>query len=904
MGGLLSNAISGLQASQNALRTAGHNISNANTAGFSRQQVNNATRPEQSIGNAGYIGSGVTTTSIERVVDQFVNNQLRMDTSAYNQLASYNLNIGKIDSLFADGSTGLSNSLQKFFSAIQNAADEPSSTPARQLFVDQAESLSLRFNQLFGRLQSLQSDVNSELATVTGQITTLAQSIADLNRQISQTGGSANGPNDLLDRRDEALRSLSELVSVQAVEAGGGQVNVYIGSGQSLVVGTNVGSFSVDRTGQIQLRNGSQSADVTYQISGGKLGGLLSFRDDVLQPSMNDLGRVAIALADEFNRLQSQGLDLDGEYGANLFADINDASIIQNRVQHGDNPPPSDRQVSVTIDDVSQLTTSDYTLKLPVGSSNYVVTRKSDNEVVAQGLLPGNFPVEISFDGVTVNLESGSFQGGDSFTIQPTKNGARDIQALLSRPEDLALASPIRTGTSSGNTGSGIVSAGDLLQVSDAQGNTLPMFANPGELNPPLVIRFTSPTTFDVLDNSDPNNPVPLNPPMANLEFTPNLDNPIFSTDSGSTLVSGTGTATGLGSRQPVALAPADAPQSNSYPAERYTFSRTDPTTGVQQEQVVLTSPGASAQQTAAMLSSIAGVEANAHTTATIGALSTPYTDPLQITVNGESLVEQEAGTLATGVPNPDTDALGFYQYIAEQVNANPALTALGVYASVTADGTGEPQLFLSAASGVDLDIRLEGAANTVAVSDDVGGAPQTLTGGGNNAITVGGRIDITMADGVELETVPGNSRLLGDSSAPDFAQSNYMGFQVSIKGQPEAGDIFTIDFNNDASNDNRNGLNFAALETQGTIGDDSLSFAQAYGRLVEDVGTKSNLSNTNTEASKSLLEQTQALRDSISGVNLDEEAANLIKFEQAYSANARVISVARELFDTLINAI
>ncbi|HEY0891662.1 MAG TPA: flagellar basal body protein, partial [Cellvibrio sp.] len=96
MSGLLSNAVSGLQASQNALRTAGHNISNANTAGYSRQEVNYATRPEQNIGAAGFIGSGVTTTSIERVVNEFVTAQLRLDTTTYNQLNKFNTNIGKV----------------------------------------------------------------------------------------------------------------------------------------------------------------------------------------------------------------------------------------------------------------------------------------------------------------------------------------------------------------------------------------------------------------------------------------------------------------------------------------------------------------------------------------------------------------------------------------------------------------------------------------------------------------------------------------------------------------------------------------------------------------------------------------------------------------------------------------
>ncbi|MDO6745979.1 flagellar hook-associated protein FlgK [Gilvimarinus sp. 1_MG-2023] len=905
MSGILSNAISGLQASQNALRTAGHNISNANTEGYSRQQVEYTTRPEQSIGSAGFLGSGVSTTSIERVVDQFVNGQLRLDTSAYGQIETYNVNIGKIDSLFADSSSGLSGALQDFFSAVQNAADEPSSTPARQLFVDQAESVALRFNQIYDRLQDLQTDINIEVKTVTKQVTSLAQSIADINNQLNKVGGASAMPNDLLDKRDEALLQLSELIDIQSVDSGNGQMNVYIASGQALVVGTNVGSFSVDEQGQVQLQNGSQTADVTSQINGGKLGGLLNFRSDVLQPAKNELGRVALALTEEFNQLQQQGLDLDGDYGANLFVDINDPSLAADRVLHGDNAAPSDRQISVTIDDISLLTTSDYELKIPTGSKNYVITRKDDNEIVAQGLLPGAYPAEISFDGISVNLVSGSFQAGDKFTIQPTANGARDIETLLTRPEDIALASPIRTGTSSGNAGSGLVSAGELMQVTDAEGNTLPMFASAGELSPPLVIRFTSETTYEVLDNSNPAYPVPLNPPMNNMEFTPNLENSVFATDPGSTLVAGDGFTTGLGSRVPEALGMVGPAQPNQYPAERYTFVSTDPDTGLRQEQVVLTAPNASAEQTASLLSGIAGVTVNAHTTASISGISTTFTNPLQLQINGEDLVEYDGAVIASGVPDPNTDELGFYQYIAEQINANPALVAKGVNASITTGSGGQPQLFVAASSGVNLDIRLDGApGDTIDVSDGVGGLDQALNAGADNAITVGGRMDIAMSDGIELISASSESPLLGDTTAEDFVQSNYLGFQVTIKGQPQAGDTFTIDFNADASNDNRNGLKFAELETAGTIDDGGLSFAEAYGRLVEDIGTKSNLSSTNASAAKDLLEQTQSLRDSISGVNLDEEAANLIKFEQVYSANARVITVARDLFDTLINSI
>ncbi|MET0356555.1 MAG: flagellar basal body rod C-terminal domain-containing protein, partial [Cellvibrio sp.] len=202
---------------------------------------------------------------------------------------------------------------------------------------------------------------------------------------------------------------------------------------------------------------------------------------------------------------------------------------------------------------------------------------------------------------------------------------------------------------------------------------------------------------------------------------------------------------------------------------------------------------------------------------------------------------------------------------------------------------------------------------NNISVNDGNGNPNVRLNGVDNpgtpgvveqNAITVGGRIDITLADGVSLGTVPTSSQLLGDSTAPDFTNSSYMGYQVKISGQPKAGDTFTIGFNTNSKSDNRNALAMSALETQATMQNNSMSFSQGYGRLVEEVGTKSNLSRINTDASKSLLEQTKTMRDGISAVNMDEEAAKLIQFQQLYTANARVITVAKDLFDTLVSSL
>ncbi len=931
MSGILSNAISGLQASQNALRTAGHNISNANTQGYSRQQVNYVTRPEQYIGSAGYVGSGVNTASIERVVNEFVSNQLRLDSSTFNQFNQYNINIGKVDKLFADVSTGLSGALQTFFAAMQNGANDPASTPARQLIVTEVEGLSIRFNNLFQRLTDVEKSVNGEIKTITTQISALAQNIAALNQSIAETRASATGnmPNDLMDKRDEALRQLSELVAIQVVKQDTGDVNVFIGNGQPLVVGTQVSSFGVSNEGQIQLKSNASAFDITAQVSGGKIGGLLSFREEILKPSMNELGRIAISMADQFNKLQQSGIDLDGDYGQRLFGDINSPALAANRVAHGQNKEPYDRIISVTIDDTNKLTTSDYKFEIVPNTKNFVVTRLSDNSVIEQGVLTGAYPATISFDGVSIHLTSGSFQGGDTFTIQPTKNGSRDITAEIKRPEDLAFAAPIRTAGNTSNSGSGIISAGNVISLVDAAGKRLPAFSQSGSLSPPIIIRFTSATTYDVLDNSDPANPKDLVPSMRNQTYVPGTSNNIFTGDIGETRVTGRGDRVGLpaGRLAQTATTPPDAPgpmlpgslaQTNGYLAEQLNFSFVDPVTGEVSNRRITTAPGASAAQTAALIGSLPGVSANAYTTANITGIKldpSTFAPPIQISLNGEDLLQYNAGTtdFATDVPDPNVSEAEFNTYLAMRINANPSLQALGFYAQSGSNPvTGAPELRIVASSGVNIDVRLTaptGGNNYLDVNDASGNPNVRLTGvdtgiGEQTAVTVGGKVDITMAAGISLRTSPTNSPLFGDSNLANFAASSFLGYQVAINGQPKAGDSFTLGFNTNAKNDNRNALAMVALETAKTMQGGALSFGDGYGKLVEEVGTKSSLSKINTEASRSLLDQSQSMREGISGVNLDEEAADLIRFQQLYQANAQVISVARQLFDTLLQSL
>ena len=129
------------------------------------------------------------------------------------------------------------------------------------------------------------------------------------------------------------------------------------------------------------------------------------------------------------------------------------------------------------------------------------------------------------------------------------------------------------------------------------------------------------------------------------------------------------------------------------------------------------------------------------------------------------------------------------------------------------------------------------------------------------------------------------------------------MGIQASISGTPQTGDYFTLGFNTNAESDNRNGISMSGLQQASTIEGETQSFQETYNKLVETIGINANSSQNNTEAAANVLEQTTSLRNSISGVNLDEEAADLIRYEQLYSANAQVITVARDLFDRLLSS-
>lgn len=473
MSDLLSIGLSGLSASKTQLSITGHNITNVNTPGYSRQDASQATRSPQFSG-AGYIGSGTTLVEIRRTYSEFLTNQLRSSTSLSSDVEAYKSQINQLDSLLAGTTTGITPSLQSFFSALQTAAEDPANIPARQLVLAEAEGLARRFNTVYDRLSEQNSFTNKQMSAVTDQVNRLAGSIGSLNEAIAVAAANGKQPNDLLDARDEAVRQLSTYIGVTVVPQDDSSFNIFIGSGQPLVVGSSAARLEVvpgqgdPNRHEVQFISGGSRQGITSQITGGELGGLIRYREEVLDSTMNSLGRLALAVSDQVNSQLGQGLDLKGQVGSALFGDYNDEALTKLRV-NAFSGNTSNAQPALSITDTSVLTTSDYLMEYD-GSlpSGYKVRRLSDNQ-----------PMTVQENGGVLSFTdpSGRDQGfevvvgnpppalNDKFTLQPTRRGATDIKTVLDQADQLAFAAPASAQSNLQNAGTGTIGQPDMVSA-------------------------------------------------------------------------------------------------------------------------------------------------------------------------------------------------------------------------------------------------------------------------------------------------------------------------------------------------------------------------------------------------------------------------------------------------------
>lgn len=481
MADLLRTGLSGLRAFQRALDTTSHNISNVNTPGYSRQRAELVSRPATQYGN-GWIGNGSQVSTVQRMYDSFLSTQTRTTSSSLERLEMFSNNADRLNNMFGDASTGLTSTLQKFTNAFQGVANSPTSIPARQVLLGEANSLTQKLQYYSDRLDAMDNEINMRLKSEVTEINALSTGIAKLNEEIA-TGVARTGqpPNDLMDQRDQLIDKLAEKVSVNVVVQDGGQTNVFIGTGQPLVVGsaaseltTTTDPFDSTRL-NVGMRTGGNVIDITRNISGGAIGGALDFRREMLDPAHNSLGRFSVALAEVVNEQHHNGIDLSGAFGGDLLA-TGDVEVLA-RGNNGGNA-----SLAVTRTDAGALTENDYIMERTAGG--WALRNASTGASVTMGG-DGSVGNPFTADGLSIVVSNTANQG-DEFMIRPTRGAVEDMSVLITDPAKIAAAAPIRSAVAPANTGTGKISAGEVLDGSNAA------------LRTDATIRFLTPTTYSI----------------------------------------------------------------------------------------------------------------------------------------------------------------------------------------------------------------------------------------------------------------------------------------------------------------------------------------------------------------------------------------------------------------------
>ena len=435
MPNVLNVATSGLLSMQKALATTGHNIANVATEGYSRQTLNFESR-EAGAGSGGFVGNGVRTASIERSYDAFLGKEVRDNTSAAMHFEVFSQMASKLDDLLAAEEGGISTQFERFFSSLQDVANNPSATPERQVLLGEAGALATQFRQLDIAMAAMNEQVNVRLETMVKEINSLAKNIALINDKIDGARAAAANqpPNDLLDKRDLMLQQLSEFIGVVVTEQSNGAVNVLVGTGQPLVVGTRYETLSlgpgrydpVNYEVEIEQAAGN-SVPITETISGGVMQGLLRFRDETLNGARQELGLLATGMTETFNTQHKLGFDLKGTTGVDFFKPIAPVAA-------GDYQNTGTSVATVTVNDIGQVQPTDY--KLYYNGTQWQLTNQKSGEFVTGQASPFNL------EGLTIDV-TGTANIGDSYLIRPAYRAASFIQVGITDPGKIAAGSPL-----------------------------------------------------------------------------------------------------------------------------------------------------------------------------------------------------------------------------------------------------------------------------------------------------------------------------------------------------------------------------------------------------------------------------------------------------------------------------
>ncbi|WP_340616617.1 flagellar hook-associated protein FlgK [Xenorhabdus entomophaga] len=443
---LMNTAMSGINAAQVAMSVVSNNISNAKNTDYS-QQTTVMTQNNGTMSPVGFVGNGVVVKSINREYSDFTTKLHNEAQTKHAALKSYNEQINKINNLLADKDTSLSSSIEEVFKNMKAVEGGAEDSAARTTVLETAKGLVNRFKEADDYLRQIDGSINSQIELNVQDINKYAEEIAKLNNEITRMRGIGTGePLALLDKRDEAVNRLNQLIEVNVVQQDRGVYNVSFGGGMTLVSGNK--SYQLEAipsntdSGRITLGYnngvaGTKEIDERF-ISQGALGGVLQVRREVVDSTRNELNQLALVMADQFNQVQNSGFDLEGEKGVNFFS-FTKPEVTANSKNKGS------ADITVEYADTTKVKASNYTLKFEGG--DWKVQRASDRAII---------PVKkngdtLEFDGLKVKIDSAKAENNDNYMLKTVSNVVTSLEVNLKSAAQLATSDAKNSGQSNNN---------------------------------------------------------------------------------------------------------------------------------------------------------------------------------------------------------------------------------------------------------------------------------------------------------------------------------------------------------------------------------------------------------------------------------------------------------------------
>ena len=842
--GLLNVGVTGLNAAQVGLLTTSHNIANASTLGYNRQIIVQTTNTPQFTGS-GFVGQGTNVETIRRVYNDFVTKQVLTAETNVAELNTYFNEIKQIDNLLADPNSGVSPAMQSFFNAMQETAANPASIPARQALLSAGEALTARFQALDQQLTGIRDGVNTQITTEVTTINSLVTQIGEINQRIivAQATGPGQPPNDLLDQRDQLIADLNKEIRVTVQVESDGSYSVFFGSGQPLVAGA--------QTAQLQTLPSLE--DLSRMEVGLRTPNGVVVR---LPESLLNGGNLGGLL-----RFRTQTLDIAQNSLGRVALAISTSLNEQHRLgQDLDGAAGGDlfKPISLytlgaptntsTATLAATLVESDYRLRYD--GVNYTVTRLSDNTETTHAQVP------ITVDGIRFSLKSGAIANGDVFVIRPGEQQGQRVTALSTNTGTAVL-------DSTGSNLQTLTTSDYRLRMTAANSYTLQRLSDDQIWTGSTlagVMQAASPQGFDLA----------LNGAMA---------------VGDSFLIRPTRYAA-----RELAMAIAD-PRSIAAALPMRTGA-------------ALTNAGTGTISAGSVTKTDVPLAANVRLTFEASSNSfTGFPVGSQVTANG---IEYVVRSPTDRIPyaNPTTLSFGGIAVtlsgapsngdvldIGPPTTANPAGTVTAALGN-TGSGAGVPLPPAPAAKSMPF------APMTLVYRQASGTTPASLTG-----FPWGTRVTVTQIDGTTTE-YPIDPTTLPLADAIPFtagATISFNGMSFAIAGAPADGDKFLIGPNPSGEGDNRNLVALGGLQTAKLLSEGSATFQSSYAQMVSQVGNKARETEVTQAAQENLVKQGKDMIQSQSGVNLDEEAANLMRYQQAYQASAKMMDVSNKLFDLVL---